>query len=232
MRSSGITLIGILMLLPGGPLAAPAGGTVRGTVSVKLPGGKQVSDPRDVWVYLELLDRKPPPQPGKGVEKTIVQKLPQFSPRVQVVQVAAKVRFPNADYKEEHNVFGHSETDRDGFDLGRYWRGPGRAQEFDKPGEYDIYCDIHKDMTAKVKVIDSPYMIEVKRGAYSLPDIPPGKYKVVAWMPDSAEVKSEVITVVAGRASNVFELKLQKGSPKTHHLRKDNSPYPGTVYRK
>ena len=65
---------------------------------------------------------------------------------------APSVSFPNDD-KDEHNVF--SPTDPP-FDLGRYRTDKkGKAHRFEDADEFDIFCDIHREMWAKVKVVDS-----------------------------------------------------------------------------
>jgi hypothetical protein len=83
-------------------------------------------------------------------------------------------------------------------------------------------------MTASVKVVESAWIAPVgSDGAFVLAHVPPGKYKVVAWTPNSKEVKSPKTIVVTERGTVAAdELHLQLGEWKSWHLRKDGTPYP------
>jgi plastocyanin len=219
-------LVLALLLLPWVPRAAPPGGTVTGRLVV-VKDGKPIAMPADqpAYVYLvELAPQRRRARPGNKLTERITQRGEQFDPQIVVVPVGATVVFPNDDLKE-HNVF--SPTAEDQFDLGRYDHGPGRTHTFDDPGEIDVYCDIHKGMWAKVKVVDSARIAPVKDGAFTLIDVPPGSYKVVGWARDSREVRSDPITVTAGATTKLADdLHLQVGKPRITHTRKDGSPYP------
>jgi len=216
--------------LPSGPRAAPAGGAVVGGV-VAVKNGKAVKSPQNVYVYLKQLT----PHSGAyatGVKATITQKFERFEPRVVVVPSGAIVEFPNGEPKKdlEHNVFSPGFTDGSGrFDLGRYKpkQRTGDMPTFAAPGELDIYCDIHKDMTAKVKVVDSLWIAPVVGGKFTIGGVPKGRYKVVAWAPDSREVGSDAIDVDDGGVATLpDQIHLQLGEPKRSHKRKDGSDYP------
>jgi plastocyanin len=230
MRFTTLLLTFALCLLASAPDAAPVGATISGRVSV-IDGGKPVARP-DVYVYVESLGkRKSKKPPGEGILETITQDHETFVPHVVVVPVGAEVAFPNVDHKD-HNVF--SPTDPPGqFDLDRNnYDTKGKRHQFVDAAEMDIYCDIHPQMTAKVKVIDSSYFGKVIDGSFTLTGIPPGTYKVVAWAPDSQEVKSEKLVVGENATITLAdELHLQAGRPPKSHRRKDNTSYPATQYK-
>jgi plastocyanin len=162
--------------------------------------------------------------PGAGQTSQIKQRDLQFEPHVLVVAAGATVAFPNLD-SEEHNVFSPSDPP---FNLGRYTTDKvGKAKRFDDPGEIEIYCDIHKQMWARVKVVDTTLYAEVVDGKYDLSGVPPGTYKVVAWMPDSREVKSDVVTIDASGDVQATEIHLHQGAPHGHKRRngEDYPPY-------
>jgi hypothetical protein len=144
-------------------------------------------------------------------------------PHVLVVPVGAEVAFPNYA-NEDHNVF--SPTDPP-FDLGRY--GPekhGKTHRFEDADEFDIFCDIHREMWAKVKVVDSAFILPVTDGQFTFKDVPPGTYKVVAWTPNSAETKSEKVTVTEDSAVTLANpLHLQVTLKTGCHDRHDGTPY-------
>jgi plastocyanin len=225
MRLPLLPLVVLLPLLVGAD-AAPRGGSISGTV-IAVKDGKPAK-PDDVYVYLEKVGRsKKRELPGKGVRKEIHQKVVNgakaFEPRIVVIPVGGEVAFPNDD-KEEHNVF--SPTDPP-FDLGRYNTDKkGKSQTFEDVDEFDIFCDIHPQMWAKVKVVDSAYIAKVVDGKFAFANIAAGTYKVVAWTSDSAEVKSEKLVVTdGGSVALSTALHLQLTVRSGCHDRKDGTPY-------
>lgn len=221
MRTASHMLLGLVsLLIARTPDAAPANGTVTGTVTF-VRNGKVVTI-ADGYVYL-VPARRGKPIPPATVTAKIVQKKRTFTPNRLVIPVGSTVAFPNEETGPDstHNVFSPSNPM---FDLSRYGRGTTKSKVFQDEGEYDIYCDIHVEMKAKIKVVDSDRIVPVVNGAFSLTDVPAGKYKVFAWAPDSEESK-ESILVVAGETSRVPQLNVQLGNPKTTHQRKNNTPY-------
>lgn len=226
-----ILVIGLCSVSLGAPdpTAAPAPppptpklvGRVSGHVVV-VDGGKPASPQPDSWVYLQRqskLRRAPAP-----LKVAIRQKGLQFTPRVQVIPLRSVVEFPNDD-DQEHNVFSPS---GERFDLNRYRRGVTKDHEFAGELEYDIYCDIHRDMFAKVKVVDSDYIARVVDGAFTIDNVAPGTYKLRAWTPDTPQeaVADETIAISAGSTVTLAHpVHLKAGSPHPHR-RKDGSHYP------
>jgi plastocyanin len=199
-----------------------AGGTVTGRVRA-VHNGKVVK--RDeVWVYLEALDKPQLRAPGEYPAREIRQQREQFVPHVLVVPVGTTVWFPNFD-REEHNVFSPTSPT---FDLGRYNTDKkGKSWRFDDPGEHAIYCDVHKQMWARVKVVhaDTQLIAPVAGdGTYAIHGIPPGKYKVHAWSYASAEVVEPVVVSDGGTATvPTMNLQLDDLRP---HQRIGGSSYP------
>jgi hypothetical protein len=186
----------------------------------------------DVWVYLQDTSRHlRGPSPSLPARE-IRQEKEQFVPHVIVVPVGTVVAFPNLD-PIEHNVF--SPTDPPGeFDLGHYSSDKkGKAHKFDDAAEVEIYCDIHKHMWARVKVVDSNvrWIAQVDAdGKFTIPDVPPGTYKLHAWTYDSEEVIERM--VVGGDATvDAPEMHLQLGKTRSH-LRKDGTPYDSGQYQR
>jgi hypothetical protein len=93
-----------------------------------------------------------------------------------------------------------------------------------RPGVVDVYCNIHPDMVAKVKVLENAfYTITTKSGAFTIDGVPPGEYPIVAWLPSGDEARGTV-TVKAGAAATV-NLQVTEVAKKTTHTRKDGTPY-------
>jgi plastocyanin len=224
-----VLVLALLMMVPASvPEAAPTGGTVTGNVIVTR-NGQPVKDREFVFAYLERAQRSP--KKKDGVRATIAQKNQLFHPRVQVIPLRSKVDFPNQekDPKVEHNVFSPTEPQ---FDLKRFLPGKSATQLFEFEGEYDIYCDLHSNMTAKVKVVDSDHITRVATtGEFTLANVPPGQYKLHVWTPKANEV-IETITVVAGQTTALpHALKVPLKAPATTtHTRKDGTAYPACTY--
>jgi plastocyanin len=217
MRTFGVLLLLLLGAGPAAPMTA-----VMGTV-VAVKGGKPVKADY-VYVYLQPLRPARGKPPGTGLTYEIHQKDKQFDPHVLVVPTGSTVVFPNDD-KETHNVFSPNGPPEQ-FDLGRKNPSERPSHVFDDPGEVELFCDIHKEMWAKVKVVDSAYVAPVVDGKYTIGNVAPGTYRVIAWAPSSTEVIApEKLTVTAGQTATVKELHLQLAPIRTTHARKDGKPY-------
>lgn len=115
----------------------------------------------------------------------LAQKGQAFQPRVLAIRAGTTVDFPNLD-PIYHNVFSVSPTKR--FDLGKYGKGRSKRITFDKPGRVNVYCDIHSDMEGFVIVLPHAWFAQPdSNGAFALPPLPAGKYRLKAWHPDFGE---------------------------------------------
>jgi plastocyanin len=196
-------------------VCAAAGGKVSGTVTVEKDGAEK-RDRSGVVVYLEGVAAVPSEE-----RPQIRQREQQFTPRLTVIPRGTTVEFPNED-KIFHNVFSVSAGAK--FDLGLYKSGESKSVTFKRAGTVDVYCNIHPNMIAKVKVVDSPYYAVTRAdGSFELAGVPPGTYPIVAWHPAGKEQRGEV-TVAEGQTATVT-LKVVEGKADTTHLRKDGTPY-------
>ena len=195
----------------------PSLGTVKGTVSVT-KGGKAKADKAGVIIYLEGVAGTPPASKDHAV---IRQREKQFDPPMTVVVRGTTVDFPNED-KIFHNVFSVSRPAR--FDLGLYKSGTMKSVEMKRAGVVDVYCNIHPDMIAKVKVLENAYYtITGKDGTFKIENVPAGEYPIVAWLQTGDEAKGTV-KVTAGGSAEV-KLEVSEVAKKETHTRKDGTPY-------
>jgi hypothetical protein len=110
-----------------------------------------------------------------------------------------------------HNIFSLSKPKA--FDLGSYSKGETRYVVFPKPGIVDVYCHLHPNMEATVVVTPNRWYARSDRsGQYRIPDVPPGRYTVVAWHKSAGFFRKSVV-VQPGHDSVVdFFVPLEKDS--------------------
>jgi plastocyanin len=215
MRS--VVIFIALAVLAGDARSKPTNGSVRGTVTVNAKG-KPKADKKGVVIYLENVPGTPPKPKNNAVVR---QREKQFDPPLTIVVKGTTIDFPNED-KIFHNVFSVSRPAR--FDLGLYKSGTAKSVEMKRSGTVDVYCNIHPEMIAKVKVLDNAYYtITGSDGKFEIQNVPAGEYPIVAWLPSGDEAKGKVV-VKAGEAAEV-KLDVSELAKKDTHTRKDGTPY-------
>jgi plastocyanin len=183
------------------PRAAPADtGTVEGRVRlvtassrrlasagaypsrvVGLAGDHNPSELANVIVYVKF--RATPSAPMRA---SITQSDEEFVPHLVAVTAGSTVEFPNEDLVF-HNVFSLSRAGT--FDLGRYPKGRSKSRTFDQPGIIKVFCHLHSQMNAIIRVFDHPYFsIPDPDGHFAIPNVPAGEYEVIAWHERVGEV--------------------------------------------
>jgi plastocyanin len=192
-------------------------GTVSGTVSIGDESGARRPAGAGVVVYFEsapALDARTEP-----VVRRIGQKDRRFTPALTVIPRGGTVEFPNDD-RVFHNVFSLSSTQR--FDLGLYRDGDSRSVTFKRPGVIDVYCNIHPEMKARIKVVPNAFhAITDDKGGFRITGVPAGTYTLVAW--NGHEVRASV-TLGRGQTT-VQDFRLAPPPRTRRHLRKDSTPY-------
>jgi plastocyanin len=207
-------LLGLLTVcLPPALRAEGAGSAIYGKVSLYDSHHHPLKDRSNVVVYIEEVHgnqgfASPSESP------VMASRDMKFVPSILPVLVGTTVKFTNDD-DMQHNVFSLSETKP--FDLGLFKKGETPTQTFDNPGLVKIFCNIHQAMIAYILVLGNPYYaLTDAEGKFTIPDVPPGSYKLVSWYRygDSAEkdvflTKTQPVQVDGNSASGVevdFEL--------------------------
>lgn len=186
-----------------GEPAVAGTGVIEGQITVQ-EAGAPAADPDEVpfsnvVVYLDGFapgtQFPPPTQEGR-----MLQRRKRYVPYILPVQVGSTVRFPNED-DIFHNVFSYSQTKK--FNIGRYPKGPGKTEVFDKVGRVRVFCDIHSFMKANILVLSSPHFVLPDRtGKYRLSGAPSGTYWVTAWH-DRLKLAQKRITMKPGETLKV-----------------------------
>lgn len=181
---AGVAIVAALPLLP--TAMGLQSGRVSGSVTAK---GLRTN--AGIVVSLQAPGTKATP-PIKPVE--LDQKGMVFAPHVMAVAAGTRVKFLNSD-AVAHNVFSPEGK----YNLGTWPQGETREHLFDKPGVYTQLCRVHPEMEAFIVVLDTPYFaVTDAAGKYTITDVPPGKYTLVAWSERLKSVKQEV-TIEPGK---------------------------------
>jgi hypothetical protein len=132
---------------------------------------------QDVVVYLKEVKKGkawgPPPK------TPVIDNLKcRFEPTVQVIR-AGSIDIVNSD-PVLHNTHGYYGK-RTAFNVALPNQGQRIKKELERPGAVKVDCDSHGWMLAWIHVADSPYYaLTGKDGAFSITDVPPGNYTLVA----------------------------------------------------
>jgi len=177
------------------PVQPPRSPTVSGTVT----GGGTIG-PGGAVIWLKRLDG-PTPAPRRGRQRLLNQLSKTFVPHVLAIGVGDTVSFRNDD-PYFHNVFSLSPGQ--GFDAGLYSGGKAYAKTFTRPGPVELLCNIHASMLAYIYVVDSAYYAQPRpSGAFTIRNVPPGRYELHAWHESAATVVKHSLTVGPGGASGI-----------------------------
>lgn len=128
----------------------------------------------------------------------------QFQPYVLVVPVGGTVSFPNLD-RVRHQVYSFSRGNR--FELQLYGRDESRTHTFAAAGVAALGCNIHDQMLAYIKVVDTPWAAKTPaNGDVTLRAIPAGAATLRVWHPRLAGRGNEIsrpltIAVAAGQST-------------------------------
>lgn len=111
----------------------------------------------------------------------IAQQDVQFQPYVLIAPVGGTVSFPNLD-RVRHHVYSFSRGNR--FEIELFGRDVTRTHTFAAAGVAALGCNIHDQMLAYVRVVDTPYAGKTgANGDVVIPAIPAGAARLVVWHP-------------------------------------------------
>lgn len=169
-------------------------------------GSKGADDPiaferAHVAVYLEGQ------LPTQAVTASMDQENRKFLPDLLVISAGSTVSFPNLD-PIFHNVFSLSKPKT--FDLGNYPKGQTRTVMFSKPGIVFVNCHLHPNMAGVIVVTPNRWCTKVDAaGGFTLPQVPAGRYTIVAWHKNAGFFRQTVEVREARTASVQFFIPLE-----------------------
>jgi len=186
--------------------SAASPGALAGRVVLGVEG-VSVRDVGPVVVYLDAVEGRLAYEKPRAVAK-VTQRDARFQPPFLVVVAGQTIVMPNDD-AIYHNVFSYSKPND--FDLGLYPAGELRQIVFHEPGVVKTYCSIHESMNGTIFVAPSPWWAVANRdGAWSIPGVPPGRYRLRAWS-EKLPGASELVEVAPGARLEV-ELAIGPGA--------------------
>ena len=156
-----------------------------------------------VAVYLEGAPALPP---SASAILTMAQDHRRFVPDLLVIAAGSMVSFPNLD-PIFHNVFSLSRPKN--FDLGNYPQGQTRKVAFNTPGIVFVNCHLHANMAASIVIAPNRWNARVDdAGKFSLPDVAPGTYTIVAWHKTAGFFRKQIKVTESGGARVEFAIPL------------------------
>jgi plastocyanin len=130
----------------------------------------------------------------------------RFEPEVQVIP-AGGLNVVNGD-PVLHNTHGYYGT-RTAFNMALPNQGQTIPTELKRAGTVRVDCDAHGWMEGWIYVVDNPYYaITGADGKFTITDVPPGTYKLVAVQPFTGPVEMPV--TVTGGQSTKLDIELKK----------------------
>lgn len=193
-------------------LAAPAwaGDLV---VTVTTPDGKPLAD-----AVVTLPATPGAPKPNFAWKPEIAQKDKTFIPFVLITPVGSTVSFPNLD-KFRHHVYSFSKGNK--FELDLYGKDETRSVAFKSVGTAALGCNIHDQMVAFVRVVDTPWAAKTDAAGHAdIKDAPDGKVKVTVWHPYAKARDQTVIAdavLAAGAPAALTVVVAAAPAPMHHH---------------
>jgi hypothetical protein len=161
---------------------------------------------QDAVVYLKNMTK------GKAWEKPannpeLVNKGCEFVPRVQALPVGTSLVTLNED-PVMHNI--HSFLSKSTlFNVALPIKGQKAEKPLKTEGMVRFECDAHGWMRGYVYVADNPYYaVTAGNGTFSLQDVPPGSYTLVAWQEYAGE--TEIPVTVEARKVALVTVELKK----------------------
>jgi len=159
---------------------ATCGKLITGTPTTKFFVVGPNKELADVVVVVKGLEGK---STGASAAPAVLdQKGCEYTPSILAVQTGQKISVKNSD-PVMHNV--HSTptvTGNNEENKGQMAGAQDLSFSFAKPENFLRFkCDVHPWMFAWATVVDHPYFaVTGKDGSFTIKDVPPGKYKVVA----------------------------------------------------
>jgi plastocyanin len=182
------------------PLQALAAQSVSGRVEAGPPVKKLI-------VYLQADGANRPNQPQTY---QVSQKDTRFNPPLSIIAAGDSIQWLNDETKDiDHNIFSLGELTP--FDLGLGAKGSKLEQPFNKTGELNYYCSVHKNMEGKIVVLPNRYYRLLEQpGDFTLDGLPEGNWVLNAVVFHRRYKAEPIRLTVGGKPLQNLSLKIVK----------------------
>jgi hypothetical protein len=196
--------------------AGPSGGTITGKVTYEGTPAKQKpidmsKEPSCAKMYTTPpLSQTVETGPGNTLEDVVVyvsagapddavpssaavftQKGCRYIPHVLAFQVNQELKIQNED-QTSHNIHPLPKLNRE-WNKSQPPGSPAITEKYDKAEFIPVKCNIHPWMHGNFAVLkNSHYSISNESGAFTISNLPPGKYTISAWQESYGEMTQDV----------------------------------------
>ena len=136
---------------------------------------------------------------------TFTQKGCQYLPHVIAMHTGQALSVVNGD-QTSHNIHPLAKVNRE-WNKSQPPGSPAIQEKFDSPEFISVKCNIHPWMHGWFVVLKTNHYSISKDGAFSLPNLPAGKYTVTAWHEDYGTQTQEVTIAGSETKSIDFSFK-------------------------
>jgi plastocyanin len=156
------------------------------------------------WVIAALEDAPEQPKLKDGDTPAVLdQKDMMFIPRVLAVQHGRPVRFDNSD-QVNHSVSIFSAVKENNLNVFVTAKEPATKSFVAEKAPLRIGCVLHPSMAAWLYVSPHPWTaVTDAKGAFTIKDVPPGKYTLLLRHPDTGLLERRQVEVKAGQKVEV-----------------------------
>jgi plastocyanin len=152
----------------------------------------------DVVVYISA---GAPDDAAPSTAAVFSQKGCRYIPHVLAFQVNQELRIVNED-QTSHNIHPLPKINRE-WNKSQPPGTPAIVEKYDKAEIFPVKCNVHPWMHGNFAVMkNSHYAVTSDGGAFSLPNLPPGKYTVTAWQ-ESYGDQSQEVTITGSETKTV-----------------------------
>jgi len=132
---------------------------------------------------------------------TVTQKGCQYVPHLVALQVNQELKIVNED-QTSHNIHPLAKSNRE-WNKSQPPGSPAISEKFDKEEFIAVKCNIHPWMHSTFAVLKtSHYSVTANGGAFTLPNLPPGKYTISAWH-ESYGTQTQDVTITGSETKSI-----------------------------
>jgi len=149
-----------------------------------------------------------PDEAAPSTAAVFTQKGCRYIPHVLAFQVNQEIKIQNED-QTSHNIHPLPKLNRE-WNKSQPPGTPPISEKYDKAEIFPVKCNVHPWMHGNFAVLkNSHFAVTGDGGAFTLPNLPPGKYTITAWHePDETLTQEVTITGSETKTVNfVFKLK-------------------------